>query len=92
MSRHEEMLSKVLGEDWVFNYAVGLGGRFPGYPTNYKVDFGNPRTKVAIEVDGSSHNCLQQRAKDRKKEKKLAELGWSVLRVSNAQVARMFST
>lgn len=92
MSKHEHLLSLVLGPEWRFSFAVSLGGREPGYPTNYKVDFGHPGRKMAIEVDGAAHNTFRQREKDRKKTDRLAQLGWTVLRVSNAQVAKMFST
>ena len=56
------------------------GHNTPGIPNNYKVDFGNSKTKVAIEVDGPCHHNRKQRAKDEKKDKILNQLGWTVLR------------
>lgn len=86
----EKLLGTVLPGEFIYNYAISLGRRQPGFPTNYKVDFGNPQTKIAIEVDGGSH--YGRRSQDAKKETKLAELGWLVLRISNATVSRMFGT
>lgn len=92
MTRHEKLLTTVLPPVFVWNYAIALGGRQPGYPTNYKVDFANVKKKLAIEVDGSSHSSIDRQKKDRKKEARLRELGWRVLRISNSTVQKMFIT
>lgn len=52
-------------------------------PTCYKVDFGNPRRKIAVEVDGASHRGRKREAEDRKKTQVLNALGWSVARVKH---------
>jgi very-short-patch-repair endonuclease len=57
-----------------------------GFPPCYKVDIGEPTLKIAIEVDGMSHNSLERRKQDRKKEAFLRGLGWTVLRFSNREV------
>lgn len=57
-----------------------FGHNTPGIPNNYKVDFGNPETKIAIEVDGPSHHGRGQQELDKKKTKILELLGWKVLR------------
>ena len=54
--------------------------------------FANVQMKVGLEVDGVSHAMRSRKLQDKKKEAKLAELGWSVLRISNAQVASMSTT
>lgn len=59
------------------------GHNIPGFPNSYKVDFGNPETKVAVEVDGPSHYNLAQQKLDRKKERILKNLGWTVLRIKH---------
>lgn len=89
-SKCEELLKRVLPERFVWNYPIPLGKRQEGYPTNYKVDFGDPAKKMAIEVDGASHNSKIRQEKDRKKGDKLAELGWCVLRISNLEIRKMF--
>jgi len=57
------------------------GHNTPGIPNNYKVDFGNPQKKMAIEVDGPSHHSPERQELDKKKTKILEDLGWSVLRI-----------
>src|SRR4029077_1779121 len=88
LTQMEKLLQTVLPITFIPNYAISLGKRQPGYPTNYKVDFGDPDTLMAIEVDGGSH--YGRKAQDRKKDAKLTGLGWSVLRITNQQVAAMF--
>ena len=52
-------------------------------PTCYKVDFGHPLTKRAIEVDGQSHRPKAKQLKDQKKDKVLTALGWTILRIKH---------
>jgi hypothetical protein len=92
MTPAERLISEVLPAGWVWNYPVALGGRQPGFPTNYKLDFAWPDRMVGLEVDGSSHTSRARQEQDRKKEAKLATLGWKVFRISNAQAASMSST
>jgi hypothetical protein len=82
----QRILLELLGAGWEPEYAISLGKRQEGYPTCYKVDLGNPGLKIAIEADGFSHVALKRRAMDRKKDDKLAELGWTVLRFSNQEI------
>lgn len=76
----------------VWNHPVSLGKRQPGYPTNYKLDFACPIRKVGLEVDGNSHRPRLRQEQDRKKEAKLAELGWLVFRMSNAATESLSTT
>tara|TARA_Y100000310_G_scaffold339361_2_gene431810 strand:- start:1337 stop:1786 length:450 start_codon:yes stop_codon:yes gene_type:complete len=57
-----------------------------GTPRNYKIDLGCQEQKVGIEIDGASHNNPTRRSQDRKKERVLSALGWSVLRFTNSRV------
>jgi very-short-patch-repair endonuclease len=83
----ESALAPHLPEGFVYNYAIPTKTpKGNGYPTCYKVDFGHPIWKTAIEVDGVSHNSPSRRAQDKKKDAKLLELGWFVLRISNQEV------
>lgn len=80
-------LAAALG--WPMEQAIrtGTSGREgAGYPSCYKVDIANPVLKVAIEVDGNSHNTEVGKARDAKKDAFLAGLGWRVLRFSNERV------
>lgn len=78
-----------------FAYNLAIPTRMPrgsGYPTCYKVDFGNPTSMLAVEVDGPSHSTLKRQAQDRKKEAFLAALGWCVLRISNKEALLLSGT
>ena len=56
-------------------------------PSNhYKADIANPALKIAVELDGFSHNSPKSRALDAKKEAILSALGWRVFRFSNQQI------
>jgi len=80
----QSMLLAMLDDSWQAELAVSLGPREPGYPTHYKLDLGNAAMKVGIELDGHSHHS--RKALDRKKDNKLASLGWTVLRFWNHQI------
>jgi hypothetical protein len=83
-------LTTVLGPQWKLECVIELGPRQPGYPTCYKVDLGWPEKKLAIEVDGPGHSAFNQRIKDIKKDARLTELGWSVLRIRHSMIRSMF--
>ena len=52
-------------------------------PTSYKVDFGNPVSKIAVELDGQAHRPHAKRALDQKKTEVLQALGWFVVRIKH---------
>ena len=62
-----------------FKRQVVLGGR-------YVVDFFAPSVGLVVEVDGSVHRT--SRAADRRRDEKLARLGYRVVRVEAALVLR----
>ncbi len=57
-----------------------------GYPTCYKVDIGNKILKIAVEVDGKSHNLLSRMDQDKKKDDLLISFGWKVIRFKNEEI------
>ena len=57
-----------------------------GIPTHYKIDVAVPHLKLAIEVDGNSHNLYSRKAADERKTNFLQERGWTVLRFKNLEV------
>jgi len=78
---------------WRFNVIVPLGVRIKGgYPTHYKIDIGHPKKKIAIEVDGYSHMAIKRQEQDRRKDLKLRDLGWIVLRFSNQEILSSIAT
>jgi very-short-patch-repair endonuclease len=73
-----EMASLLRGagiDGWIFHQTVG----------RYEVDFGLPRYRVAIEVDGWAFHADRFEA-DRIRDNDLAALGWLVLRFTWTQV------
>ncbi|PWT91209.1 MAG: hypothetical protein C5B54_05750 [Acidobacteria bacterium] len=82
----EQTLANALGEEWVLNYIFNtrqnqLSGQ--GWPSHYKLDMAHPDKKIAVEVDGTSHQSPIARTRDRKKATYLKAFGWTVFRVSN---------
>lgn len=74
--------------DWL-EYAVltsPVKDRFVSLPNCYKVDLAHPGLKVAVEVDGPSHNTPKWRFLDARKTAVLNCLGWKVLRFTNAEI------
>lgn len=57
-------------------------------PRHYKIDIGSRIHKIAIEVDGSSHNTLKVKECDKRKTQLLNLKGWKVLRLSNYQIQK----
>ena len=49
----------------------------------YIVDFACVAAKLVVEVDGPSHNDLEQQAYDKRRDTWLREQGWRVVRISN---------
>lgn len=81
----QRLLALALG--WQMEYPVYTGKlKEDGYPVVYKIDIADPVLKVAIEVDGASHNTVKGKQADERKTAFLVGLGWKVLRFSNRQV------
>jgi very-short-patch-repair endonuclease len=69
-------LKRLLGRRWKLEYKVG------GFGWPISVDIAYPPMRLAIEVDGVTHNDPKQQAKDRMRDQRLRSLGWSVFRIS----------
>jgi hypothetical protein len=65
---------------YIREFCIGVKGNI----RNYKVDFGLPENKIAIECDGPSHRKFKQRELDRKKDQVLKALGWRVICVHHS--------
>jgi len=57
-------------------------------PTHYKIDIGSRIYKLAIEIDGTSHNSKKVQECDQRKTALLNLKGWRVLRLSNLQIQK----
>lgn len=84
LTEPQRILSEDLG--WPTEVAVSLGPRKKGWPTHYKIDIANERLKLGIEVDGKGHRTKARMATDKKKESKLIELGWEIIRIPNEEI------
>jgi hypothetical protein len=84
LTKSQKIISALLG--WEMEIAISLGKKLKGFPTCYKIDVGNRKLKIAIELDGTGHNSKKNTMLDRKKTIKLQELGWTVLRFTNEEV------
>lgn len=91
ISKHALKLLEILG--WPKDYLEHqiqikrVSGKFQkGEVYFLYVDLAYPELKIAIEVDGSTHNYQKQKRIDRWKEKQLKNLGWSVLRFWNEEI------
>ena len=54
---------------------------------HYVLDFYAPSVQLAIEVDGASHNTPEQREYDAMRQREIEQLGITVIRFSNDDVA-----
>lgn len=75
-----EMDRLLSSHGFVMNHVVATKARRgTGLPTNYKIDLANPITRVAIEIDGSSHS-QSRRERDDRKTSFLESMKWRVFR------------
>lgn len=77
-------LMASLGPGWETELVIPTKGcPHPALPYHYKVDLGLASAMVAVEADGSSHLTKSRKVLDKKKDRALTYLGWTVLRFSN---------
>ncbi len=86
----QQIMLDALGAGWYPEYAVPMGSRGKGYPTNYKIDIANPHLMIGIEADGASH--YSRKELDKKKDTKLNSLGWTILRFWNKDILNWKNT
>lgn len=81
----ELAVAAKLGPEWVCGHTVTTGF----LPHHYKIDVAHPGLKVAVELDGCTHYGGKRRAADRRKDNRLHELGWTVVRLRNREALGM---
>lgn len=89
LSEPQMALLAALGDGWVVELAINtrdVRHLFDRPSNHYKADIANAALKIAVELDGFSHNSPKARALDAKKEAILSALGWKVFRFSNQQI------
>ena len=77
----QRRLAEFLGWPTETSVPPGDGER----PYHYKLDIAHPTMKVCVEVDGGSHFSLKRRESDRRRDERLARLGWLTFRFSNQE-------
>jgi hypothetical protein len=86
----EKLMRLILPPQFQQEYIFTDVRKSEGYSTHYKIDFADPTTKIAIEIQGQSHSTVLGKMRDKKKRELLEERGWLVLCITNAQVASVF--
>lgn len=87
MPQPQALLWRLLGAQFVAEWPVTIPTR-DGRPqrAHYLIDLADRDLKLAVEVDGICHHSPQRRAHDRRKDRILRQLGWTVLRFSNQAI------
>lgn len=77
-------------DSFVIEYIESTKGYRKEYktPSHYKIDIASKYHKIAIEIDGFSHNALKVKECDNRKTKVLSLKGWKVLRFTNLQIQK----
>jgi very-short-patch-repair endonuclease len=89
LTQPQILLASLLGWKTEINILTGIKkkkGIPQDFPSVYKIDIGNEKLKLAIEVDGQKHKLKKFLFRDLKKEIKLRSLGWKILRFTNEDV------
>lgn len=72
-----------------WNYYIRSGQlKSDGRRHGYKIDVAFLSLKLGVEIDGGIHRIPSVAAKDKARDKRLTELGWTILRFSNRQVTK----
>lgn len=86
-TREQEAVAQTLNLPMEFPICTkSVIGLLPSLPHCYLVDIADPVSKVAIEIDGGTHDSKHQKFIDKRKETVLEALGWKVLRFLNSDV------
>ena len=81
----QQSLLLALGSGWIPELAAPVtDSKCPH--AHWLIDIANPDHMIAIEVDGTSHQSIAVRERDRRKTEQLTQQGWTVLRFTNAEV------
>jgi hypothetical protein len=87
LTRPQARLLAALPATWAAEVVVPVGlGRRQDFPPAYKLDLADAGARIAVEVDGASHQTAEGRVRDAKKTVQLTVLGWRVLRFRNREV------
>ncbi len=86
------LLSEMLHAETEYSVTTTARQRQEGASNCYKLDVAIPFLRLGIQLDGVSHFTKKIRRTDKRIRKWLAELGWSVLHVSNSKARELCTT
>jgi very-short-patch-repair endonuclease len=87
LTPQQEVVARALNLPMEYVILTGpVKKHFKSLPNCYKVDIADPVRRLAIEIDGRTHNTKKWKFLDKRKTEVLNALGWSVLRFSNQRV------
>lgn len=84
----ESPIERAFWDEYVKRGLTALSGLRPQVVVGaYRVDFGIPERRLAIELDGFEfHSSREQMAKDKKRQRDIESEGWRVCRFSGREV------
>ena len=89
----QEEIAKILGKIAETEYPIITTEkqRANGASHCYKMDVAIPYLRLAIQLDGAGHSTKKVREADKRIRVWMAELGWSVLHISNSKALELCS-
>ena len=85
----QEQLAQLLEAETEYPITTTVQQRHAGASHCYKLDVAIPFLRLGIQLDGGSHFAKRIRKTDKQIREWLAELGWSVLHVSNSKALEL---
>ena len=85
----QELLAQLLEAETEYPVTTTAQQRHAGASHCYKLDVAIPFLRLGIQLDGGSHFAKKIRKTDKRIRVWLAELGWSVLHVSNSKALEL---
>jgi hypothetical protein len=81
----QQVLAEILSAETEYPVTTTKKQRHAGASNCYKLDVAIPFLRLGIQLDGGSHFAKKIRKTDKRIREWLAELGWSILHISNSK-------
>ena len=93
LTQQQQTMLDLLGPVWIAEHVISVPNhKTERLPKNLKIDLAHPGRRIALELDGHSHQSPRRRLQDSRKTLFLARNGWFVLRITNQRAERLCST
>ena len=89
LSFPQEQLAQILNAETEYPISTTAQQHHAGASHCYKLDVAIPFLRLGIQLDGGSHFAKKIRKTDKRIREWLAELGWSVLHISNSKALEL---